>query len=151
MSFISNKCEFVKIFIKKCLSSLASKAFSNVSYISLITNQSEINFNAARQFFEFYIYGGNILLKYTIFRNNSVTHFLNFIPTRNKSNTKTRSNSFILYFLTLVAFRNKLHFRWISIGSFISVFECCSYQRQILMHEGNYQQLYHTSIDFCNS
>ena len=30
-------------------------------------------------------------------------------------------------------------------------FESYSYQEQILMHEGNYQQLYYTFLDVCSS
>ena len=38
-----------------------------------------------------------------------------------------------------------------SIDSFITYFLSYSNQGQILTHEGNYQQLYHTFFDFCSS
>ena len=47
--FISKKCDLTKIFIKKSKSSLASKASWNFSIILLLTDQSGINLNAARQ------------------------------------------------------------------------------------------------------
>ena len=49
MSLISTKCDFIKIFIEKEYIIFRSKAVSNFASIILVTNQSGINFNAARQ------------------------------------------------------------------------------------------------------
>ena len=50
-----------------------------------------------------------------------------------------------------MAFRNKFYCRRMDIYSFITHYESYSNQRQILMHVGNYQQLYHTFVDFYSS
>ena len=110
---------------KKSISSLVGKASWNFSSILFVTNQSGINSNAPRQsstFFEFYIYQSYIYHK-RIFVNNSVIHFLNFIPIVNRIKyKKSYISSSITYFLSLVAFRNKLYFRRITIDSLIMHF-----------------------------
>ena len=70
--------------------------------------------------------------------------FLILISNRIKY-SKTSMNNFITYFLSLVVFRNKSYCRRISINGFIThFFESYRNQGQMLMHEHNYLQLYHT-------
>ena len=49
MFLISNKCDFITIFIIKEYIIISMKVLSNFPSILLVTNQSVINFNAARQ------------------------------------------------------------------------------------------------------
>ena len=46
MFLISNKCDFIKIFIKKSISSLGCKALSIFSSTLLVRNQSKIDVDA---------------------------------------------------------------------------------------------------------
>ena len=82
-----------------------------------------------------------------IFRNNSVTHFLSIISIRNRIKyKKTSINSYITHSLVLIAFRNTYRYRWMTQR----FFESYSSQRQILMHEGDYQHLHQVFVNFQN-
>ena len=92
---ITTKYKITRIFIKmECISiciKSSTKLFIHFTCSKpIVTNQLGISSillenhqQLHHRFFELYIYQDNILLK-RICRNNSVTHFLSFIPIKNR-------------------------------------------------------------------
>ena len=95
---------------------------------------------------------GPYTIKRRIFRNSLSHLFCILYWSGVESNTtKMCTNYLITHGLKHKASRNKFYCRRISINSFILFFESYSIQEHILTHEGSYQLLYYTFLDFCSN
>ena len=116
---------------------------SSVSSILFLTNQSGTN--KYQQLYHAFL--GSIRTKFSIkILQKQPYQFSSLKLIRNRINYKrTNINSFITHFLS------KLYCRRAIINSFITFFDFYNNLKQILMHENNYQPLYHKFFDLCNS